>query len=151
MPWLKWPWVQVTAVSGSIEQADSLIREIPKHNYHPSTPSQSIKIQRASTGTCLQANIYEFICIHLLAIIQLSISAHFLGSRSWMTGLTLASEGSGSLAKLQPLHELLHLRSGCYRGCRMSERIDEKWLKSLCKVYLVSVSNYWDEVSDTVC
>ena len=41
-----------------------------------------------------------------------------------MTRLTLASEGSGSLAKLQPLHKL-HLRSGCYRGCRMSERIDE--------------------------
>ena len=42
-----------------------------------------------------------------------------------MTRLTLASEGSGSLAKLQPLHKLLHLRSGCNRGCRMSERIDE--------------------------
>ena len=59
-----------------------------------------------------------------------------------MTGLTLASEGSGSLAKLQPLHELLHLRSGCSRGYRISERIDERWLKSLCKVYLVSISHY---------
>ena len=56
-----------------------------------------------------------------------------------MTGLTLASEGSGSLAKLQSLHKLLHLRSGCYRGCRMSQRRGERWLKSLCKVYLVSV------------
>jgi len=29
----------VTAVSGFIEQVDSIIKEIPKHNYHPSTPS----------------------------------------------------------------------------------------------------------------
>jgi len=31
-----------------IEEVDSLIKEIPKHNYHPSTPSQSIKLQKAS-------------------------------------------------------------------------------------------------------
>ena len=30
-----------------------LIKEIPKHNYYPSTPSQSIKLQRASAETCL--------------------------------------------------------------------------------------------------
>ena len=38
-----------------------------------------------------------------------------------MVGLTLAPEGSGSLAKLQLLHELLHLRSGWTQDCRMSE------------------------------
>ena len=31
------------------------------------------------------------------------------------------NEGSGSLAMLQLLHELLHLRSGCTQDCRMSE------------------------------
>jgi len=35
----------VTAVSGFIEQVGSLIKEIPKHNYHSSTPS-------SSTDTC---------------------------------------------------------------------------------------------------
>ena len=34
------------------------------------TPSQSIKVQTASRDTCLLANIYQFICIHLLAVIQ---------------------------------------------------------------------------------
>ena len=38
-----------------------------------------------------------------------------------MGELTLAPEGSGSLAKLQLLHELLHLRSGWTQDCRMSE------------------------------
>ena len=72
-----------------------------------------------------------------------------------MTGLTLAPEGSGSLVKLQPLHELLQLRSGCSRGykCRMlkingGEAVE---IFILCKVYLVSVSHYWDTLSDTVC
>ena len=32
--------------------------------------------------------------------------------RTWMARITLAPEGSGSLAKLQLLHELLRLRSG---------------------------------------
>ena len=40
-----------------------------------------------------------------------------------MTGLTLASEGSGSLAKLQPLHKFLHLRPGCSRGYRISDTV----------------------------
>jgi len=30
----------VTAVSGFIEQVGSMIKGIPKHQYHPSTPSQ---------------------------------------------------------------------------------------------------------------
>ena len=34
------------------------------------TPSQSIKVQTASRNTCLLANIYQFICIHLLAVIR---------------------------------------------------------------------------------
>ena len=69
-----------------------------------------------------------------------------------MIGLTLVPEGSGSLAKLLPLHELLQLRSGCPRGYRISENrweVDE--ISILCKVYLVSVSHYWDTLSDTVC
>ena len=40
-----------------------------------------------------------------------------------MTRLTPASEDSGSLAKLQPLHELLQLRSGCSRGYRISDTV----------------------------
>ena len=43
-----------------------------------------------------------------------------------MAGLTLAPEGSGSLAKLQLLCELLHLRSGWTQGCRMSENKQKK-------------------------
>ena len=39
-----------------------------------------------------------------------------------MAGLTLTSEGSGSLAKLQLLHELLQLRSGWTQGCRISDK-----------------------------
>ena len=50
-----------------------------------------------------------------------SLSVNFLGSRTIMAQLTLAPEGSGSLAKLQQLHELLRLRSGWTQGCRMSE------------------------------
>ena len=40
-----------------------MIKEIPKHSYHPSTPSYSIKLQRASTDTCQQVNLYKFIAI----------------------------------------------------------------------------------------
>ena len=43
---LKWPRLHVTAVSGSIEQVDSLIKEIWKHNYTSSI--NSLIIQRAS-------------------------------------------------------------------------------------------------------
>ena len=43
-----------------------------------------------------------------------------------MAGLTLVPEGSGSLAKQQLLHELLHLRSGWTQGCRMSENKQKK-------------------------
>ena len=72
-----------------------------------------------------------------------------------MTGLTLASEGSGSLAKLQPLHKLLHLRYGCSRGYMYRILENKRWevveISILCKVYLVSVSHYWDTLSDTVC
>ena len=38
-----------------------------------------------------------------------SLSENLLGSRTIMAQLTLAPEGSGSLAKLQQLHELLRL------------------------------------------
>ena len=49
----------VTAVSGFIEQMGNMIREIPRHNNHPSTPHNSIKLQRASTDTCHQVNLYK--------------------------------------------------------------------------------------------
>ena len=60
----------VTAVLGFIEQVGSMIKRIPKHNYHPSIPHNSIKLQRASTNMCQQVTLYQFTGIHLLAIIQ---------------------------------------------------------------------------------
>ena len=54
-----------------------------------------------------------------------STSVHLLRSRTWRVGLTLVSEGSGSLAKLQPIHKLLLLWSGSYWGCRMSA--NKRW------------------------
>ena len=54
-----------------------------------------------------------------------SPSVHLSRSRTWSARLTLVSEASGSLAKLQPIHEHLWLRSGCSRGCRMSE--NKRW------------------------
>ena len=73
-----------------------------------------------------------------------SISVHFLGSRSWMTRLTLAPEGSGSLAKLQPLHKLLQLRSRCNRGymCRMLK--NKRW-----EVVLFCVRCIWSQYLTT--
>ena len=59
----------VTAVSGLIEQVGSMIKEspntiiiyqLPDHN------SRSIKLQRASTDTCQQANLYQFIGNYLV-------------------------------------------------------------------------------------
>ena len=44
-----------------IEQVDSMIKGISKHNYHPSTPHNSIKLQISSADTCQQANLYQFI------------------------------------------------------------------------------------------
>ena len=43
--------------------------------------------------------------------------------RTWMAELTLAqaSDGSGSLAKLQPVHTHVHLRFRSYWGCRILE------------------------------
>ena len=52
----------VTAVSGSIEQVDSLIKKNPKHNYHPSTPSQSKELAEHLSAT-------QCVPVHLLAII----------------------------------------------------------------------------------
>ena len=50
----------VTAVAGFIEQVDSMIKGIPKHNQ---PPHNSIKLQWASTDTCQQVNLYRFIAI----------------------------------------------------------------------------------------
>ena len=50
----------VTAVSGFIEQVGSMNKGIPKHKYHQ-PPHNSIKLQRATTDTCQQANLYKFI------------------------------------------------------------------------------------------
>ena len=81
-----------------------------------------------------------------------SPSVHLLRSRTWRVGLTLVSEGSGSLATLQPIHEHFRLRSGSNWGCRIQQmRGGSTNLFTLCKVYLVSIPHYWDTVSDTVC
>ena len=61
--------------------------------------------------------------------------------KTLMAGLTWALEGSGSLAKLQLIHELLHLWSGSNWGCRMSE--NKRWevvqqTSSLCVRYIWS-------------
>ena len=37
---VKMTMIAVTAVSGFIEQVGSMVMGIPKHKYHPSTPSQ---------------------------------------------------------------------------------------------------------------
>ena len=42
----------VTAVSGFIEQVGSMIKEIPKHNYYLSPPSQVSKSYVAETLVC---------------------------------------------------------------------------------------------------
>ena len=70
-----------------------------------------------------------------------STSVQLLRSRTWRAGLTLVSEGSGSLAKLQPTHEHLHLRSCSHWGYRMSE--NKRWevvqqTSSLCVRYIWS-------------
>ena len=62
--WLKWPRVQVTAVNFRthvvwLEEIQNTII------YHLSTSSQSIKIQRDSRYTCLQANVHQFTFINL--------------------------------------------------------------------------------------
>ena len=41
-------------------------------------------------------------------------------STTWMAWLTQASEGSGSLPKLQPIHACNHLWSHSHWGCKMS-------------------------------
>ena len=53
----------VTAVSGSIEQY--MIKGIPKQNTN-SISIPSLKSYIASTDTCLLANVYQFLRIHLL-------------------------------------------------------------------------------------
>ena len=49
----------VTAVSGFIEQVGSMIKGIPKHNHPPH--NYTIKLQKASTDICQEANLYQFI------------------------------------------------------------------------------------------
>ena len=46
----------VTAASGFIEPVGSMIKGNQKCKFHPSPPHNSIKLQRASTDTCQQAN-----------------------------------------------------------------------------------------------
>ena len=62
-----------------------------------------------------------------------------LRSRTCRAWLTLAYEGSCSLAKLQPIHKHLLLTSGSHWGCRMSE--NKRWevvhkTSSLCVRYI---------------
>ena len=72
---------------------------------------------------CMYLQVFLIISAHYL---EKHYSVHFLRNvRTWITGLTLASEGYGSLATLQPIHRLQCLRSGSHWGCRMSE--NERW------------------------
>ena len=64
-----------------------------------------------------------------------------------MTGLTLAPEGSGSLAKLQPLHELLHLRSGCPRGYMY--RMLENKRREVVEISIFCVRYIWSQYLTT--
>ena len=75
-----------------------------------------------------------------------STSVHLL---TWRAGLTLAREGCGSLAKLQPIHEHLHLRSSCHWGCEMSENKRWEVVQQISSLCVNSVPHHWDTVSDT--
>ena len=57
----------MSAVSGSIEQVGSMTKEIPNTITYPLTPSQSIKLQRASTDTCLLPNKHHAAICWLLS------------------------------------------------------------------------------------
>ena len=60
-----------------------------------------------------------------------SLSVHLLRS-----GLTLNLEGSGSLPKLQPIHNLLQLWSYSHWGCKMLENNKKMWFKKSAWLYL---------------
>ena len=69
-----WPWkhlVKMTMSEGyysfRVHWTESKM-QLPSINALTTT-SQSIQVQTASRDTCLLDNIYQFICIHLLAII----------------------------------------------------------------------------------
>ena len=47
-----------------------MLKRIPKHNYHHQPPHNFVSLQKASTDSCLLAIIYQFICIHRLAILS---------------------------------------------------------------------------------
>ena len=57
--WLKWPQVKVTTVSGFTEK----VNQKPKSLHNP------LSFKKANRNICVLANIYQFLCIHLLAII----------------------------------------------------------------------------------
>ena len=68
-----------------------------------------------------------------------TVTIQWTTSKTWRAGLTLALEGSGSLATLHLIHEHLLLWSGSQRGCRMSE--NKRWevvqqTSSLCVRYI---------------
>ena len=94
----------------------------------------------------------------LLATANTEITTAHIGGWWWqlesghkktlMAGLTLALEGSGSLAKPHQVHTLLYLWSGSNWGCRMSD--NERWevlqqTSSLCIRYIWS----WYLTSET--
>ena len=60
-----------------------VLKEI--HYHHPSTPSP-FHLQRASTNTCLLANIYQFLCIHLLLHGYYLVHNWIIDGRIW-TGI----------------------------------------------------------------
>ena len=75
-----------------------------------------------------------------------SHSVHILRNSTWMAALTLAPEDSGSLAKLQPIHKLLCLRSGCDWDCRMSgnnkRKVNQEISMSICIIKQEIINNH---------
>ena len=72
--------------------------------------------------------------------------------RTQMSGLTLVSEGSGSLAELQRVQRLLHLISGSLRGCRVIKEKSFCWhltseicavSDAVCQFVSYGVDNNW--------
>lgn len=79
-----------------------------------------------------------------------SLIVLLLRTRTWMARLTLASEGSGLIAKLQPIHVYLQMWSYSYWGCRMLEnkRQFNKLLHFVCES--VKRIGQWSQVSAKV-
>ena len=71
----------------------------------------------------LRCTVCKISCV--ITVSAWGIHLLLLRCRTWMAGLTLAPEGSGSLSKLQTVHGLHHQRSCHHWGCRIPE--NKRW------------------------